>query len=488
MTKASDETRQQHPQPGDMAAREDALFGERQLGSGRPFISWMVILVVTAGILATQMVRPVPKSTGGRLRHALFELQAKYLVGTAILLGDESSDTVRQQIEQWQPSQDWQQIRAATVAGELSSPDDALIRLREIVQKPPSEVARTDDGSTIRNILIRLYQDYAQDQLAAPSVTEAERNRLRAELGWFGKLALAPAGKDHQLRRRVLETARQTVFAVIGGVVAIGVIALLGVLVLFIFGALLLTGSLTHFSPSSGRGNIYVEAFACWLILFCALNLLGGLWFGSEGVISTSLLSLAGSMLALSWPLFRGVSWQQIRCDVGWTKGHGLIRESAGGIGCYAMGLCLAILASLVTSLLLVLVDLETDSGWAPVHPAAEWLADASPWQRVQLILLACVVAPLVEETVFRGLLYRHLREATGVMRKGSGVVVSAGISAVLFAFLHPQGLLTIPSIVGIAIALAFMREWRDTLIPSVLGHGLNNIVTVFVLISLLDS
>ena len=89
---------------------------------------------------------------------------------------------------------------------------------------------------------------------------------------------------------------------------------------------------------------------------------------------------------------------------------------------------------------------------------------------------------------MFRGFLYRHLREATGSMSRRAGVLLSAIVTSLLFAVVHPQGLLAAPAIVGIALALAFMREWRKTLLPSILAHALNNAVMMAVLIALLTA
>ena len=47
-----------------------------------------------------------------------------------------------------------------------------------------------------------------------------------------------------------------------------------------------------------------------------------------------------------------------------------------------------------------------------PGHPVVELLVRGNAWTKIQVLLAAAVAAPLLEETVFRGLLYRHLRDA----------------------------------------------------------------------------
>ncbi len=115
-------------------------------------------------------------------------------------------------------------------------------------------------------------------------------------------------------------------------------------------------------------------------------------------------------------------------------------------------------------------------SGWlfqrfpTPPHPFILWVAAMhTPLDRVVLLLQAAVAAPLVEETMFRGLLYPALRARWGV---AGGVAASAA----LFALLHP----TLPGgflplwVLGAGFALVYERS-GGKLLPSILMHGFNN-------------
>ena len=94
---------------------------------------------------------------------------------------------------------------------------------------------------------------------------------------------------------------------------------------------------------------------------------------------------------------------------------------------------------------------------------------------QLQLIFLAAVIAPLVEEIMFRGVLYRQLREATAIGGRVPSVVFSAVLSSFIFAVIHPQGMLAVPVLMALACNFVLAREWRGTLIPSMVAHGLNN-------------
>ena len=82
--------------------------------------------------------------------------------------------------------------------------------------------------------------------------------------------------------------------------------------------------------------------------------------------------------------------------------------------------------------------------------------------------IAACVWAPLIEETLFRGALYRYLRPSLSVL--GASVLTGA-----LFAFVHPQGLAFLPALGAVGIVLGLLREWRGSLTACMTAHALHN-------------
>jgi membrane protease YdiL (CAAX protease family) len=70
-------------------------------------------------------------------------------------------------------------------------------------------------------------------------------------------------------------------------------------------------------------------------------------------------------------------------------------------------------------------------------------------------------------------------------MRRASSVVLSALIVSLLFAAIHPQGLAAIPALMALAFGFNLAREWRGTLVPSMVAHAINNglLLTLFLLI-----
>ncbi len=459
---------------------------ESRRGSGGTVAAWAVILAVTVMVASAHMLQPRRPTENGRLHGAVATFQTRYLVGAASVLGERAAEPLERQVKQWQPDAPETQLRAAVTAGELIGPEAALERLRAIDHQPQAD-GTPHEFAAPREVLVRLYEDYAEDRIDGPSASPAQRQQLRERLGWLGDLALAPPGSDTALREQVLAAARRTFFFVVGGVVALAVLGLVGVVVLVVFLAYLFANVLPGLRPAPERSGIYAEAFAWWLVAFVGLSIAGGWVFGPDALGATGFLAMIGSLAALAWPRMRGIPWEHVRDDVGWTTGRGAGVELLAAVGCYAMAIPLVVLALILTGAII--------GGWAhqgfgtlatATHPAAEWLVEGTWWQRVQVLLLACVIAPIVEEVAFRGLLYRHLRDATRTMRRGSSVLLSAAVSSVLFALLHPQGLLAVPALTAIALALTFTREWRNTLVPSIVAHGLNNAVVMAVLLTIL--
>ena len=76
---------------------------------------------------------------------------------------------------------------------------------------------------------------------------------------------------------------------------------------------------------------------------------------------------------------------------------------------------------------------------------------------------------------MFRGVLYRNLRDASRTQKLLMSVLFSAILSSFIFAAIHPQGIVTIPALMSLAIAFALARELLDSLVPSMIMHGVSN-------------
>jgi membrane protease YdiL (CAAX protease family) len=104
----------------------------------------------------------------------------------------------------------------------------------------------------------------------------------------------------------------------------------------------------------------------------------------------------------------------------------------------------------------------------AQVHLAVQlMIGEADAIQILAIVLATVVAAPLAEEVIFRGFLYRALRDSWG---RTPAVIVSA----LAFAALHMAFPVMIPLLVlGLAFALVF--EWTGSLWASITMHALWN-------------
>ena len=95
--------------------------------------------------------------------------------------------------------------------------------------------------------------------------------------------------------------------------------------------------------------------------------------------------------------------------------------------------------------------------------------------KRLAFGLGAIVLAPLVEETLFRGILYPFLK-----LRFGRALAVTA--TALAFAGIHTN-LVTFVPLTFIGLTLAWLYEWTDNLLAPIVTHALFNAVNFVMLV-----
>jgi membrane protease YdiL (CAAX protease family) len=398
---------------------------------------------------------------------------------------------------------------SAELGGPLAAADD-LADLADLIET--EGVQLNDREQAVQDVLLRLYPgadaataddvegDIDPDAALVERVAALpgdQRTVLTENLGWFGELALLPSGTADEAGREKLELRCVAVVGTItvGGMGA--VVALIGGAVgLIIICILVGTGKVkTWFPAPRSWHSVYAEAFAIWIVLFFLLAMVAGMVAGSldiedSGLFLTS-IAFFMSLLAIAWPVVRGVPFQQVRHDIGWTAERGVLRE----LGCGLMGYCMALpllAIGIVLTLVLMLVQAALsaeqgafDSAAAPSHPIVEDVVlGASLWTRIQILLLASIAAPVVEETMFRGALYRMLRSGSAGLGAFMSIALSTLVASLIFAMIHPQGWVAIPALASLAVAFTLVREWRGSLVAPMVMHGVSNgLVMSFVML-----
>ena len=379
----------------------------------------------------------------------------------------------------------------AVLVGELAGFENALRKLKELDEKiAGSEHVQNEKVLRAQDSLERLYTDYAAGMLNGPSVGEKDRADLRTTLGWFADLALAPRGGPNPEARQALISSAQAVFVVFIVVLAIGcLVGFAGLIGLFTLIGLYLAGNLSRgVVTGGGQGGIYAETFALWMVVFLVFSS-APLVIEVEGAeMLITGIGILASLVVLIWPVVRGgIPWRQVRKDIGLVAGRQPLLEPLLGPAGYAMSMPLLAVGVVMTLILISLqgalgsvlstavqVDDFGPSGF-PAHPIIEMLAGPGWWVKLQVLFLGSIVAPIVEETMFRGVLYRHMRESTSRWPFFLSFAASALVVSFVFAVIHPQGLVAVPALMALAMGFTIMREWRGSLISCMLAHGLNN-------------
>lgn len=398
------------------------------------------------------------------------------------------------------------QSRQAATLMRVEREDSVLGPMRELATSPgpTRRVATTwaalDRGDGTRSLIALSIMARIPDQVAdgaplgAPAtldplliqafmypleISEEERQQIEDEIGWPAQLLFARDLPDEDpVKHKLYSDAKVTSYFATGIVVFGLIAAAFGSL----WGMRFLMGVrrkefLFALEPPIASGSIYLEAFAVYLLCF-AIGRLSGLLMDDRGLLIAVLAQVGGSVLGVFWPALRGVPVRAMARDLGFHRGAGWLLELRAGLVGYATVLPLFGAGVVVMVLLRFGFQAAGIELHAPLHPDMVGLGSSSLSYRLLLLGSAAVFAPIFEELMFRGALFRGLRA-----RWGFGA--SSLWMALIFAAIHPQGLLAVPPLAALAIGFAALREWRSSLIAPTLAHAIHN-ATLVVLSSIL--
>jgi membrane protease YdiL (CAAX protease family) len=435
---------------------------------GRAVLAWGIIWLAVVFALVRGSTPRERDQTGETVNQQLTAV-ARIVVGAHLLLeesdpaaADRYDALLVKQVDT--PAKNVREkLGAAVVAGEIVGAPAALKRLDEI--EPDTLSAEQHE------LLADLRTVYTN---GAGALQADSSQRLVDRLGYFGRLAMhfeAPA-TDPQRQQLVEESRGKALRAGVAVLILLGIVAL-GVVLFVVAIVLAASGKIRRaYVPRAEAPTVYVEMFAAYVLATFAFSALLGL-LPVKGLalpqtwLITQVLPLA---VAIGWGLRRGVRGGDMRQALGLHGGRGWYVEIPMGILGYLAGLPLLVCAFLITALLVNL------SGVTPTHPVQQSAMDAG-WKILQVLLLASVGAPIIEEIMFRGALQHHLRRRWGF-------AASAALVAFIFAAIHPQGWTTIPALGMIAFILAALREWRGSILAPMAAHGFSNgvVMTLFLL------
>lgn len=228
------------------------------------------------------------------------------------------------------------------------------------------------------------------------------------------------------------------------------------------------------------------EALVAFLLAWLAgqlaiLPLLGLLDPETTGPIGGEALSLGivsntvTMALLIAWLRTSHPGWAEI---MGWPDRSRVVREVAVGAG---LGVLVRIASGIVANGVVFVLRGASDRS---VELPTQIDPDLAGWGLVSFAIFAVIAAPVLEEFVFRGLLFRSIADR-------SGFWLGAIVSAVAFGAFHMltpgDGLEVLAlaiTLMGTGLGLAWIYWSRRTLLASIAGHAAFNLIAVVYLIA----
>lgn len=391
---------------------------------------------------------------------------------------------------------DEDRVRLIMLAGEFEGNEAALDRIHalqdELITVSDEEgdlQIQVEADSLIIDELIALEVLY---HIGLDALEPEHRQQLADRYGLIGKVALTHGLSNTDPLRRPLISGG-------GWLIGFGAVFLFGVILvplagmcLLIFGIIQLASGKLKFRnhvPTKG-GSIFLETYALFIGAFLVMSI-GAFYVANSSrpeLASLSLLVQWLLLLLVPWGIVRGMRSQDWRKAIGWHTGEGVFKEIGCGIIAYIASIPIYLIGVLITIVLLFAseaIALSRNNGVVETpepltNPIFEMIASGSWTTTLLLFMLATTWAPIVEEAIFRGALFRHMR---GSMHW----VLAALASAFLFAYMHDYGPLMVAPLIALGFMFAFMREWRGSLIAPMTAHFLHNFTLMTFMIILVQ-
>jgi membrane protease YdiL (CAAX protease family) len=349
---------------------------------------------------------------------------------------------------------------------------------------------------------LALWQSALNGNASSDQVREFERAVHRMELGWYAHIALEALYRGAGLETEAVNEARLAnrssarvfllgMLGAIAGVLGLGLCALLGLRLLSTarryrppltpLDRLLTPRAPWPYTPR--QRSILYYLFISYLASVAILRIATG-WLGVSPLLGASTdrpvqslaLAIRLSLLPLVLPtllLLRVARREFIKpaalgfCTANWKV------DVLCGVAGYMSSIPLLYVARTLSERLFRGVE-------TPVNPAISSFAGTESTLFQALIFLqAAMLAPLIEETLFRGVFFQSLEDRTG---RWLAAVIASGV----FAVLHPQLPLGFLGIFVLGMVFNALFVLRRSLLPGIVAHALNNGLILLFLLTLI--
>ncbi len=408
--------------------------------------------------------------------------------------GDEAKSTIMQQFSVAYSPED--QVRAIIMSAEFEGPDEAIDRIRVLQVELFTDVAREEFESLSESESDPQSGDADSEALdprtslvhaelralesiytkGPDSISDSKRDQLIARYGVLGHAALTHGMDADDPARKPIVTGFGWTMALLLGMGGLVLFSFLAGLVLLIIGCINLgSGKLRLRCPKPAPGgSVFLETYAIFVAGFGLMSI--GLFVLSEkvneglGILSLPLQWVL--MLLTLWALVRGMRFKDWRQAVGLHSGEGFFKEIGCGIIAYLASIPIYFVGIVITVLVMlvqgVIMAASGEVPEEPTNPVFDLLSSGSPVVILLVFTLATVWAPITEELIFRGALFRH-------MSARLHWTLAAFLSAALFAYMHSYGPLMVAPLIALGFMFAFMRQWRGSIVSCITAHFIHN-------------
>lgn len=222
--------------------------------------------------------------------------------------------------------------------------------------------------------------------------------------------------------------------------------------------------------PTADRYAVFVGLFFVLFILlpsFVALAIRGlPIDAGLKTLLSFGSLTVAFLVL-IGLPIHgKAIPYRQI-----FGSFEKPFRQVMVGLASYAANFPLIVVLAIVVS---IVTAPFKDVLPQPSHPINEMMSGSNPWPMIFAGMTAVLLAPLLEEVVFRGLFFPALARIMTPL-------AACMIQGFLFAAIHPQGLPAIPMLMVIGV-MGSVVAWKEgSILPAMVMHAAHNGTILFI-------
>lgn len=190
----------------------------------------------------------------------------------------------------------------------------------------------------------------------------------------------------------------------------------------------------------------------------------GLIFYSVAGVLPTHMLTVVFIWLVVTYG-GRRPFWKNI--DFEWPKKYSPL---------------IVTLLSVLVATILYLVAVLITKRYGEHKTDLDLLIESSIYTRMATAFVAVVSAPLAEELIYRGLLYRALEKAAGM---GVAIVIVSLLFAGVHVFQYRNNIAVILAITLLSITLTVARAITGKVLPSFIMHLVfNGIQSIFIVLS----